>query len=204
LKYHERERSSFGDGVAMDFYEVIEGRHSVRSFTMEPIPRPVLDRLLAAAAKAPSAMNAQPWRFHVASGRTREAVGHAMAMSTLHLKDYIGIIDQEHLEQAEQFFASLGGAPVVVAVSSPTIQDDLDRINAYLSVGCALENLLLAATAEGLGTCSLTFSFWVRDELAEVLDLPDGREVVALVVLGYPAEKPVAPPHNLDIATFHD
>jgi nitroreductase len=127
-----------------------------------------------------------------------------MAMSTLHLKDYIGIIDQEHLDQAEQFFASLGGAPVVVAVSAPVIKDELDRINAYLSVGCALENLLLAATAEGLGTCSLTFSFWVRDELAEVLGLPEGREVVALVVLGYSAETPVAPPHNLDIATFHD
>jgi nitroreductase len=188
----------------MDFYEVIEGRHSVRAFTRTPIERAILDRLMAAAAKAPSAMNAQPWRFHVASGATREAVGHAMAMSTLHLKDYIGIIDQEHLEQAEQFFASLGGAPVVIAVSAPVMEDDLERINAYLSVGCALENLLLAATAEGLGTCSLTFSFWVRDELAQVLGLPEGREVVALVVLGYPAEKPVAPPHNLDIATFHD
>jgi nitroreductase len=188
----------------MDFYEVIEGRHSVRSFTQQPIARPILDRLMGAAAKAPSAMNAQPWRFHVAEGATREAVGRAMAMSTLHLKDYIGIIDQEHLEQAEQFFASLGGAPVVIAVSAPVIKDELDRINAYLSVGCALENLLLAATAEGLGTCSLTFSFWVRDELAEVLGLPQGREVVALVVLGYSAETPVAPPHNLDIATFHD
>lgn len=188
----------------MDFYEVIEGRHSMRAFTQQPVERPVLDRLVAAAAKAPSAMNSQPWRFHVASGATREAVGHAMAMSTLHLKDYIGIIDQEHLDQAERFYANLGDAPVIIAVSTPEIQDDFDKINAYLSVGCALENLLLAATAEGLGSCSLTFSFWVRDELARVLALPEGREVVALVVLGHPAEKPVAPPHNLDVATFHD
>jgi nitroreductase len=188
----------------MDFYEAVERRHSIRAFTGEPVDRAVIDRCIAAAAMAPSSLNLQPWRFHVATGATREAVGQAMAQSTLHLQDYIGIIDDAHLQVAERFYADLGNAPVVIAVSAPPAEDDLTRINTFVAVGCAMENLLLAATAEGLGTCSLTFSFWVRDELAEVYGLGDDREVVALMLVGHPAEAPVSPAHNLDVSTYHD
>jgi nitroreductase len=188
----------------MDFYEAVENRHSIRAFTGEPVARAAIDRCIAAAAMAPSSLNLQPWRFHIATGVTREAVCQAMAQSTLHLQDYIGIIDDEHLQFAERFYADLGNAPVVVAVSAPPAQDELTRINTFIAVGCAMENLLLAATAEGLGTCSLTFSFWVRDELAVVFGLTDDREVVALMLLGHPSELPVSPPHNLDVATYHD
>jgi nitroreductase len=188
-----------GPRWGMDFYEAVERRHSIRAFTGEAV-----DRCIAAAAMAPSSLNLQPWRFHVATGATREAVGQAMAQSTLHLQDYIGIIDDEHLQFAERFYADLGNAPVVIAVSAPPAQDELTRINTFIAVGCAMENLLLAATAEGLGTCSLTFSFWVRDELAEVFGLTDDREVVALMLLGHPSQTPVAPPHNLDVATYHE
>jgi nitroreductase len=188
----------------MDFYEAVESRHSIRAFTGEPVSRAVIERCMAAAAQAPSSLNLQPWRFHVATGATREAVGHAMAQSTLHLQDYIGIIDAEHLQFAERFYADLGNAPMVIAVSAPPAEDELTRINTLVAVGCAMENLLLAVTAEGLGACSLTFSFWVRDELAQAYGLTDDREVVALLLVGHPSESPVAPPHNLDVATYHD
>jgi nitroreductase len=188
----------------MDFYEAVERRHSIRAFTGEPVPRAIIERCISAAAMAPSSLNLQPWRFHIATGAAREAVGQAMAQSTLHLQDYIGIIDQEHLQFAERFYADLGNAPVVIAVSVTPAEDELGRINNLIAVGCAMENLLLAATAESLGTCSLTFSFWVRDELAVAFGLEDDREVVALVLLGRSSEAPVAPPHNLDIATYHD
>jgi nitroreductase len=188
----------------MDLYEVIRARRSVRAFSPEPVEREKLDRVFAAAASAPSAMNAQPWRFHVAIGKTREIVGQTMAQSTLHLREYIGILPQEKLDFAEHFYADLGRAPVVVAVSAPAIAEDFDKVNVYVSVGCALENMLLAATAEGLACCGLTFSFWVRDDLASVYGLSSDREIVALVLVGYPAESPVAPPHNLDVVTYHD
>ena len=188
----------------MDLYEAVQARHSVRAFSPKDVEREKLDRIFAAAAAAPSAMNAQPWRFHVATGETREAVGSIMAQSTLHLKEYIGIVPQERLDFAEHFYADLGEAPIVVAVSAPVTEEDYDKVNVYISVGCAMENMLLAATAEGLACCSLTFSFWVRDELAEQFKIPVDREIVAMVLLGYPAEQPVAPPHNLDIVTYQD
>jgi nitroreductase len=188
----------------MDLYEVIQARHSVRAFSGGEVERAKLDRVFAAAAAAPSAMNAQPWRFHVATGETRHLVGQVMAQSTLHLKEYIGIVPQEKLDHAEHFYAELGQAPIVVAVSAPVLTDDLEKVNTYISVGCAMENMLLAATAEGLACCSLTFSFWVRDDLAAHFQLPADREVVALVLLGYSAEQPESPPHNLDVVTYHD
>jgi nitroreductase len=188
----------------MDLYEVIHARRSVRVFSPRPVEREKLDRIFLAAAEAPSAMNAQPWRFHVAMGKARETVGHTMAQSTLHLREYIGVLPEEKLDFAERFYADLGQAPLVVAVSAPIIAEDFDKLNAYIAVGCAMENMMLAATAEGLACCSLTFSFWVRDDLAAAFALPDDREIVALVLLGYAEEEPVAPPHNLDVVTYHE
>jgi len=188
----------------MDFYEVVQARHSVRAFSSQAIERETLDRIFAAAAAAPSAMNSSPWRFHVAMGEAREAIGGVMAQSTLHLKEYIGIVPQENLDFAERFYAELGGAPIVVGVSAPVMADEFDRMNTYMSVGCSIENMLLAATAEGLACCSLTFSFWVRDDLAARFELPSDREIVSLVLLGYPAETPAAPPHNLDVVSYHE
>lgn len=201
----EPEGAVRGSGeVVMDLYEVIHARRSVRAFSPQPVEREKLDRIFSAAASAPSAMNAQPWHFHVASGKSRETVGQAMAQSTLHLREYIGVVPQENLDFAKHFYADLGSAPLVVGVSAPVIADDFDKVNTYVSVGCAIENMLLAATAEGLACCSLTFSFWVRDDLATVFALPKEREIVALVLLGYAAEKPVAPPHDLDVVTYHE
>ena len=188
----------------MDLYEVIHARRSVRVFSPRPVEREKLDRIFSAAAEAPSSMNTQPWRFHVAMGKARETVGQTMAQSTLHLREYIGIVPQEKPDSAERFYADLGQAPLVVAVSAPVLAEDFDKLNVYLAVGCAMENMLLAATAEDLACCSLTFSFWVRDDLAAAFSLPDDREIVALVLLGYADEKPTAPPHDLDVVTYHE
>jgi len=78
-------------------------------------------------------------------------------------------------------------------------------MNKYLSVGGAIENLLLAATDLGLGTCPVTFSFWVRDEIGRMLDVPEDRMIVSLVTLGYPTDQPpVAPAHKTDVAVYLD
>lgn len=186
----------------MEFYDAVRARHSTRLFKSDPVDRAIIDGLMDIAAAAPSSMNAQPWHYHVATGAARDAVGEVMTLSTLHLKDYIGMLDEDHLKAAEQFFATLGNAPVAMALSVPVPTDDLDRINRYVAAGCSLENLQLAAAVEGLGCCSITFSFWVRDRLAEVLGITNDREIVALIVLGWPAEEPALTPRNHDIATF--
>jgi nitroreductase len=189
-------------GAGMELYEVIRARHTIRAFKPQPVDSQILLRLVDAAAAAPSSMNAQPWMYHIATGTTRHEVGQAMAESTLHLKDYIGVLDEKHLKDAEQFFATLGDAPVAIALSVPVPVDELDRINSYVAAGCSLENMQLAAVVEGLGCCSITFSFWVRDRLAEIYDVGPEREIVALIVLGWPAQEAIPTPRRTDIATF--
>lgn len=185
----------------MDLYEAINERHSIRAFRPDPVDREILQRLVEAAAAAPSSMNAQPWQYHIATGKTRHDVGQAMAESTLHLKDY-GVLDPERLKEAEQFFGTLGNAPVAIALSVLVPEDDLGRINTYVAAGCSLENLQLAAAVEGLGCCSITFSFWVREHLSEIYGIGPEREIISLIVLGWPAQEPVATERRTDIATF--
>jgi nitroreductase len=188
----------------MDVHEAIAKRRSVRSYESDPVPVPVLDRIIAAAGKAPSPYNAQPWHFHVTTGAVRDAVCEITALSTVHLQEYLAILPPDRLEAAERFFASLGNSPVVIVVSTPTADDGLPRINTYLATGCALQNLMLAACEEGLSCCNLTFAFWVRDRLADLLGIGEDREIVSLVLLGYPAEIPVDPGRRSDIVTYVD
>ena len=188
----------------MDLIEAIENRHMIRSFTDEPVDREVIERLLHSAALAPSALNLQPWRFHVASGDTLEELTKALSMCTLSLVEYYSITDAVKITGYEEFYANLGGAPVIMAISLPLPVDELETINFYVSAGCALENVLLTAVSEGLGCCNITASFWVRERLAEILELDEGRAIVCIVLLGHPAAPPFAPTHSMDIATFHD
>ena len=73
-----------------------------------------------------------------------------------------------------------------------------------MATGCAIQNLMLAAYAEGLGCCNVSFPFWVRDELYEAIGIEHDREIVSLLVLGHPAETPKALGRRSDIATFLD
>jgi len=186
----------------MEVYDAIKKRRSVRSFDGRPVAREQLERLIAAAAAAPSAHNSQPWHFHVTSGKARDAVCDIVSLSTVHLQEYLEMLPTEQLEAAERFFAGLGGAPVVIVVSVPVSEDEPARINTYLATGCAIQNLLLAATEEGLACCNVTFAFWVRDKLSGLLEIGEDREIVSLLLVGHPAEVPVERPRRGDVATF--
>lgn len=187
----------------MEFWDVIDGRHSTREYSPTPVPREKVIRVLHAAAAAPSAMNSQPWRYHVAEEDARADVGRLLAQATVHLTEYMEVLGPERYEAAIEWYSSLGNAPIVIGVSALKGDTDFDATNTLLSVGASIENLLLAATAEGLGACNITFAWWVRDELAERFGVSEDRDVVAIIALGYPgAVEPVSPPHRKDVADW--
>jgi nitroreductase len=189
----------------MDVMETMRQRHSYRSFTDEQVDRGLLERVLNAARLAPSAMNAQPWCFHVATGATRDAIIEAMQQTTVYLDDYMASMGQEDkVEATTRFAGSLGNAPVIMAVSVPRAANEMAELNILISAGAAIENLLLAATGYGLATCSITFSYWVRDEIARVLEIPPDEVIVALILVGHSAGRPSAPPHEADVVVWHD
>lgn len=168
------------------------------------MPREVIERIFGAAALAPSAANEQPWRFYVADGDARARVGEIMAQSTVHLAEYLEILGPENYEAAMRWYSDLGGAPIVACLTAIECEDEFTFINRILSVGAALENVLLSATNEGIGACVITFAFWVREELAEALDVSEDRRVIALIAFGYPSGPAQAPPHSADVAVFRE
>lgn len=183
----------------MDFWTVVDRRHSVRDFSTAPVAHDSLERVLHAASMAASARNAQPWRFHVTTGATRGALGELIAQTTVHLSEYMEMLGPERYEETAKWYSTLGDAPVVVAVSMDSDTEEIDETNALLSVGGAIAQLLLAATAEGLAACNITFSVWVRDEIEELLGISGERTVVAVVALGHPGEVPdMFPPRRDD------
>jgi len=94
------------------------------------------------------------------------------------------------LEDTARFFSTLGDAPLVISVyRMETPEGDLTDIQ---SVAAAIQNLLLAAYAEGLGACWMTGPLYSEEEINKLLGMQDKR-LQALIPLGYPASLPPAP-----------
>jgi nitroreductase len=157
-------------GETLELLDVIKSRRSVRKYMSTPIPDDVLKRIFGAARLAPSASNAQPWKFVLV--RNEE----------LKLK----------LIQACNNKKWIAEAPIiVVACGFPDEADPFmgGYMNSYtVDVTIALDHLVLAATNEGIGSCYI--GRFKEEKVRELLNIPDHVRVVALVPMGYPAEEP--------------
>ncbi len=153
----------------MDFYEVIDARRSYRNYTSEEIPDEILERLANVVHAAPSASNRQPYKF--------------LAVRDPDLRAEIcEVTPQAFLKEAPVIIAALGNSEQ--AWIRPTDHHSLLDVD----IAIAMEHMMLAAAAEGLGTC------WVGaidvKALNEVLGLAAPWNVLALSPLGYPAAPP--------------
>jgi nicotinate-nucleotide--dimethylbenzimidazole phosphoribosyltransferase len=177
-------------------YRVIAERRDIRRFRPDPVPDDVLRRVLEAAHRAPSVGLMQPWRIIVVRDLDRRVAVRALAQ-------------RERLRQAERFDerarqfldqkiegvveAPLGlcvccdpGDPGVEVLGRGTIP----QTDVY-STACAIQNLWLAARAEGLGVGWV--SFYRPDDLRAVLGVPPRVEPIAYLCVGWPDERPVRP-----------
>ena len=188
----------------MDLYEVIMNRRSHRFYKPEMPPREVLERVINAALWAPSGTNAQPWEISVLAGRFRdefvERAAHCIAQMIPILK--AAQVPEKGQEMVIKFFKDLGGAPVVIAVTITRLEDP-GMMEAFIQSGAALmQNLLLAAHAEGLGTCWMTGPNFVAKELLDYLGKPD-QHLLAMTPIGYSAkEPPVVPRKDREVRWF--
>jgi nitroreductase len=163
----------------MNLFDAIAHRRSVRSFLDKKVEREKLVAIFSAVRLAPSARNAQEWRF-------------------------ILVTDPELRDQV----AAAGGQPFlrqcpVIVVACAETDKRMMRCGepAYtIDVAIAIDHLTLAATAMGLGTC------WIGsfdpEPVKEALQIPKDVPIVELVALGYPAdtERPVADKHRLPLS----
>lgn len=177
--------------------EVIGARRDIRRFRPDPVPESTLTRLLEAAHAAPSVGHSQPWRFIVV--RDAEARDRAAVMSD---RERLAQAAQLEPEAARQLLdlqlegireAPLGvvvccdrRAPAAGVLGRATFPDaDL------WSCACAIQNLWLAARAEGLGLGWVTL--FRPDELADLLHLPVGVVTLGWLCVGWPDERPPEP-----------
>jgi len=174
----------------------LEARRSIRSFTREPVPRDVLDGLVLAACAAPAPHHSRPWRFAVLdSPAAKEAL--AAGMGARWRADLAG--DGVATERVEALVAAshatLTGAPALVLAC--LTDDGLDRYPderrtraewgmALLSLGAAVENLMLAAAAAGWATCWVAAPIFCPQEARDALALPHPWLPQALVLVGRP------------------
>jgi len=187
-------------------FDIIKKRRSIRKYSTRKVSKKILNEILEAARWAPSAHNAQPWRFIVLS-KTEEKKVLADAMSEARVKDLIkNQMPPEHaMEIAKRSTERFEKAPTVIVacitmaeVPKHTDEDkkNVERDLAIQSLGAAIQNMLLAAYSRGLGGCWFCAPAFCRVEVREVLGLPEEFEPQALITLGYAAEKPDAPPRK--------
>jgi F420 biosynthesis protein FbiB-like protein len=176
---------------------LIQSRRSIRRYTSATVPTEVVERLLTAATWAPSSHNRQPWRFIVLTeAASRERLAAAMGARLRADRQADGDPPEAIEADAARSYARITGAPVVVAVCLTLAEmdryPDARRSNAeYLmavqSTAMAVQNLLLAAHAEGLGACWMCAPLFSPQAVSETLALPGDWQPQALITLGYPA-----------------
>ncbi len=177
--------------------ELLLSRRSIRRYLSVPIDVARIERLLAAAAWAPSAHNRQPWRFaviedHVWKERLATAMGERLRADRLADGDPPLAVERD----VARSHARITEAPLLILVCLSMAEMDhypderrkrAEHMMAVQSAAMATQNLLLAAHAEGLGASVMCAPLFCPDTVAAALDLPPDWEPQGLVTAGWPA-----------------
>lgn len=178
----------------MNINEAIDGRRSTREYTTQAVDEAVIGRLIDAAVQAPSAVNQQPWTFTVLRDQalldriSREAKAYMLATlpSGPQSGHFQSLLNDEH-------FQIFYHAPVLILISG-------NAPSQWVVEDCALaaENLMLAAYAEGLGSCWIGFAqaFLNTPQGKKALGLPAEWAPVAPIIVGHPKSTPAPVTHK--------
>jgi F420 biosynthesis protein FbiB-like protein len=187
------------DGAQDVFESLIKGRRSIRRYEERPVERSTIDAVLEAGTWAPSAHNRQPWRFAVLTELTaREILARRMGdrLRQARLADGDDPADVE--ADVSRSRARITGAPLVI-VAFLTLEDmdtypdpgrqAAEHLMAVQGVAMAVNNILVASHAAGLGACWMCAPLFCSDAVVEAVDAPSHWQAQALLTLGYPASK---------------
>jgi nitroreductase len=184
-----------------EFFDVVLTQRAARSFTSEDVDDATVARILTAATHAPTAENSQPFVFVVVRDPAiRASIGEITARvwegGARELET--GRLSPAFLADVDQ--GAMGGcaaAPVLVVVAGDTRLTFAESLDSSLFP--AVQNLLLAAHALGLGSTLTTLPTLGGTGLSELLDLPPEVRAVAVIPLGH-LPKPLGPPRRLPIS----
>ncbi|SFI10128.1 nitroreductase [Albimonas pacifica] len=199
----------------MDFDDVINGRRSIRGFKKKPVPRDLVEEVIALANRAPSSMNTQPWHLHVLTGEPLERVrkgntermlaGHPVTREIEDHGKYEGVHRDRQVEIAIQLFEAMGierhdaerrqdwvlrgfrqfDAPVSIVVCYDRDLEPGGTI-AHFDLGAVTFGLVLAAWSRGLGCVINGQGIMQSPVVREVAKIPEDQVILTCVALGWP------------------
>ena len=196
----------------MDIFEAIFTQRAMRRLKPDPVPEDLVWKVLDAAIRAPSGANSQPWSFIVI--RDPETKNRIAEYYLDSWNNSYGRIKRKAMAnpEAAKIYASaehlahhLGEAPVLILVTFDHSRSPASVAVAGSSIFPAVQNLMLAARALGLGTTLTTIHRGREAQIKELLDIPENVETMALIPLGWPRGKfGPAPRLPVEKVTFWD
>lgn len=193
----------------METFEAINTRRSVRKFKNEPLDKEIIWKILEAANLAPTASNRQPWKFLVVGRKYLDKISNILDLSFKERVKEIGVEDyrksldsislpeidsDDKLKGLNTFYRTFGGAPVVIVVYVERSDDPWIFQNNICDASAAIENLILAAWSQGIGSCWMTGPLKKKSiEIQSFLDIQADQMIIGIVPLGIPDDLPKMP-----------
>lgn len=183
----------------------IDSRRSIRKYKADEVPREVIEEMIYSATLAPSAKNRQPWKFIVFTGKAKDELVETMKAGLAEEKETHRLMPEwaHAMADAENTARIMEEAPCLIAVLNTNqktpfapIQNEsrIVEICDSLSIGAAVENMILAAGEHGLGTLWIANTCFAYDRLVEFLNTND--QLTGIVAVGYPNEFPPKRPRK--------
>ncbi|HEY0073207.1 MAG TPA: nitroreductase [Abditibacteriaceae bacterium] len=173
----------------MNLLEAIHTRRSIAQLRPDEVPREVIEQLLEAAVRAPNHKRAEPWRFAVFSGVSREKLANAFRDN--YRLDHPDATPEDLAGPGEKSAKRVLNAPVTIVVSSEAGKSEVETIENFAAAAVATEHILLVAHALGLG------AYWrtgeaaytkPRNAILELIGASSETQIVAFLLIGYPVE----------------
>lgn len=193
---------------------VIANRRSIRKYKSDDIPHAMIEEIIKAGTLAPSSKNRQPWKFVVATGKSKDEAAEVFRKGIEREKEKPFLTESApYITGAEYTLKIMQQAPVVIFIANSlgrdfsrdlTIEERVSEICNTQSIGAAIENMILAATDLGLGSLWICDTYFAQKELNDWMNTEG--ELCAALALGYADEKPFARPRKCigDVVEWRD
>ncbi len=156
-----------------EMLELILRRQSDRKYSDRPVEADKLDRIIEAGRMSPSACNAQPWKFVVATEpEVIFALAEAASAKLLGMNTFV--------VQAKVIIVIVREKPNITSRIGGTVKN---KDYSHIDIGIAAENICLQAAAEGLGSCII--GWFDENRIRKILSIPSSKRVELMITLGY-------------------